>query len=237
MMSARPWLLIAPLIISACSAADSRLTRRDQWPPLGTPHCLDGGLTVYAEEVAAAGEHVATVFGQSHVFTDSRILSRVYLQTCENLSGDERCVDVALASFLVSITSDPEGSICQAFLVEVVDYWRSKDPGYRRNHEVLPAKLHAFVKDDDFLLYKSPERYWPGAQWLLYTEGRLFVVELLESERERGLGALQSFVVDNMSFEFGHGAFRPTYRSYLPPDELLALVDSRMVKCHVSGSR
>lgn len=223
---------LAPLVLlllTSC-AAGARLAH-STFPALGTTHKIDDTLIILADHVSYAGANEREIFDNAYTLENFEIDGRVYLQTCEDVTRTEDCVDVAPAKFTISIVKDRGGEICHSFIKAIFEYWQDKDSDYLANFQLLPAKVHSFYQDGEFLFYKSPDTYWPGDYWLFYGSGKLYVITLVDYDRNLGIGALQDFVTNNLRFVFGDISLRPSYKSSLSLKDFLNLTKEGMIQC------
>lgn len=198
---------------------------------LGEPIELSALLTVYATSAKSVGYSRHDVLGLPLRFHEQEIEADVQVQVCEPLYWDRSCFASAPGTYRIGVADDDTGAVCSRFLRSIVDYWGEKDEGYLRSYRVLPADKHVFLAGGTYLLYARPETNWEGAFWLFYTLEKLVRIELATYDDSNGFGALDSFVTENLVFHLPKEDFEPSYKSLVPPVELLKWIREGRVTC------
>ena len=195
-------------------------------------YSLDGGsfgslagVLLDVEAIDDTGTTSTEILGEERQASTFHVVSTVNVQIECNVIGGE-FIDTS-AEYSLAVVDDSDGRILARFLSDIREEWTSKSQSYRDGYRSLPAPKHAFIDGSSFVLYMSPDNNWPGAAWLFYFKGKVVKVTFKEFMGDQGgWGALSSFVSSSMAFRFATTTIRPSYKSYVHPDDVLEKINS-----------
>ena len=224
-------LVVALAVMLSCGCS-SRPTI-EPLPQLGSAERISDLVVVYASEVSPGGEVEERIAGVTLKAESFDVDAEVYVQICEDILGLGGCFEPAPAQFRVTIAPDSTAEACVRLVEEIHSYWLAKDERYLASARSLPAEKHAFYDPEwGFVLFDSPNHNRPGASWVFYLRGTAVVVHLVDFDMRLGVGALQSFIEDSLVLTPTDGvALRPTYKSFLDPNQLLDLLSQGQLSC------